>query len=240
MQELSKKEKRALAKEEKKKAKDKSRLASKLTRLGVVFLVAVAFAFLGYKGWQWVNTPVDIPDNVTQVLSEDWTKGLPEASVVLIEYGDYQCPACASYHPIVEQLAKAFPEDLKVVYRHYPLINIHPNAFAASQAAEAAGNQGKFWELHNMLYERQTQWSGEGNPRGKFIELAEELSLDIDQFKSDMNSSETGDKVSADMIVGNKIGINSTPTFILDGVIIRAPQGLEPFKSLVQQRIDSQ
>ena len=90
---------------------------------------------------------------------EDRVKGNEEAGVVLIEYSDFQCPACGSYYPIVKALSEEFPEELLIVYRHYPLTNIHPNAFSAAKASEAAANQGKFWEMHDMLFERQAEWA---------------------------------------------------------------------------------
>jgi len=89
----------------------------------------------------------------------DHTKGNPDAAVKLVEYGDYQCPACAGVNPAVNQVIENMGEDIMLVYRHFPLVNIHPNALAAAYAAEAAAIQGKFWEMHDKLYENQQEWS---------------------------------------------------------------------------------
>ncbi|QQS39234.1 thioredoxin domain-containing protein [Candidatus Woesebacteria bacterium] len=236
MDDLTKKEKRELAKKSKHEEKVKSKLMGKIIKLGLAVLVLSIISFFGYKGIKWINTPIDIPADVTMVQDDEWVKGPKEASVTLIEYADYQCPACAGYHPIVRQLAKEFPDDLRVVYRHFPLTTIHANAFSAAKAAEAAGKQGKFWEMHDMLYERQSQWS-EGSAKEKFVEFAQELALDVDKFKEDLDSSQTEERVSVGIALGNKTGVNATPTFILDGVMIRPPQDIEQFRALINQRL---
>jgi len=90
---------------------------------------------------------------------DDHYKGNPDAQVVLIEYSDFQCPACRAYIPIITSLIEQFPDDLVVVYRHFPLQSVHANARAAAEASEAAAKQGKFWEFHDILFDKQTEWS---------------------------------------------------------------------------------
>ena len=97
--------------------------------------------------------------NLPSVSKDDFAIGTPSARVTLIEYGDFQCPACGSYYPIVKKLESDFPKDLRVVYRFFPLVNVHQNAMPAAQSAYAAGKQNKFWEMHDALYENQNSWA---------------------------------------------------------------------------------
>lgn len=235
---LTKKERREIAKQNKQKEARQKELSGKLKKLGIVLVGLGILGYFGFRGWRWLSTPIEIPQEVTEVASDDWIKGNPEASVTLIEYADFQCPACASYHPIVKQLTSEFPDDLRVVFRHFPLVNIHPNAMSAAKAAEAAGAQGKFWEMHDLLFEKQAQWSNERSPQGIFEEFAAELGLDIDQFKGDYNSSEVETSITTDIAVGNNTGINATPTFILNGVIIHAPRSVDDFRVLIENELE--
>src|SRR5690606_6220908 len=105
----------------------------------------------------------------------------------------------------------------------FPLVNSHPNAFPAARAAEAAGRQGKFWEMHDLLYDRQESWSTERNAKDTFVSYAEELELDMDKFKNDYESSDVENSISYDMVLGNKTGVSYTPTFVINGAIVRLP-----------------
>ncbi len=172
------------------------------------------------------------------VQSDDWTKGADGASVVIVEYGDFQCPACASYLPYVEAIMGEFGDHVTFVYRNFPLRSIHPNAQIAGQAAEAAGLQGEFWAMHDILFERQGEWSSLSDPREKFVEYAEELGLNTANFENDMDSSEAKDGVDDDYSGGLGLGLNSTPTFFLQGERIR-PQSLEEFRALVREAVQS-
>jgi protein-disulfide isomerase len=108
-------------------------------------------------------------------------------------------------------------KNVTFVFRHFPLFQIHPNAYAGSYAAEAAGKQGKFWEMHDLLYETQVNWASLPNPTDFFVNLAAQLKLDVDKFKADMNSQAVKDKVDADLRSGNAAAVNSTPTFFYNG-----------------------
>ena len=237
---LSKKEKRALAKEKKQAEKQKANVTSKVKTWGIVLVVLGLLGYGGWKLWSWIQTPVEVPSEATVVLENEWIKGNPEAAVTLIEYGDFQCPACAAYAPLVKQVSEEMTDTLRVVYRHYPLTQIHPNAIPAAQAAEAAGMQGKFWEMHDMLYEKQEEWSEQSNAEELFISYAEELELDIEKFKSDYDSSEVRDAIAADTVLGNQTGVSGTPTFVLNGQSIRAPQSVEAFKALIESAIPTE
>src|SRR3989339_446028 len=113
-------------------------------------------------------------------------KGGENANVQLVEYSDFQCPACAVYYPAVQELNKEFGDRLKIVYKHFPLKNIHENAELSSKAAEAAALQGKFWEMHNKLFDTQQEWARNSNVKALFISYAESLGLDKAKFEQDI------------------------------------------------------
>lgn len=170
------------------------------------------------------------------VTSEDISKGNPEAPVTLVEYADFQCPACASYASFVNQLTTDLGDNIRVVFRHFPLRSIHPNAQMASQAAEAAQAQGKFWEMHDKLYEKQQQWSNLSNKEAQtfFIDLAKELELDEGQFATDMTSDAARDKVNTDYDSGIASNIQGTPTFFVNGKQIPNPSSYDALKRLLE------
>lgn len=144
-------------------------------------------------------------------------KGNPEAEVKLVEYSDFQCPACAAFYPVAKQIVEDYPDQISFEYKHFPLSNIHPNAQMAAVAAEAAGQQGKFFEFHDLLFENQSEWSPSLVPNALFLEYAEELELDIEQFSRQMKSSMLLDKVRSEFREGNELSVSGTPTFFLNG-----------------------
>lgn len=143
-------------------------------------------------------------------------KGNAEASVVLTEYSDFQCPACGAFYPVVQEMMETYGDQLRFEYKHFPL-PIHPYAEQAALAAEAAGQQDKFFEYHDLLFENQTVWSGSRTPQALFISYAEELGLDIDMFRRHMNSSILRDEVQNSFNEARAMGITGTPTFFLNG-----------------------
>jgi protein-disulfide isomerase len=169
------------------------------------------------------------------VTSADWVKGDLGAKAVLVEYGDFQCPACSAYAPWVWQLAKEFkPTELAVVFRHFPLPQ-HQNAVPSARAAEAAGTQGQFWEMAELLYTHQDEWSELRAPEAKFREYAATLKLDLKRFDADYQNSAPVAKIEAQKLAGNRSLVNATPTFFLNGqVLAENPQSYEQFKQLIQ------
>jgi len=169
------------------------------------------------------------------VIESDWIKGNKESKVIITEYSDFQCPACASYYGLVKQLHKDFGDRIAFVYRHFPLRQIHANAEIAALSAEAAGKQGKFWEMHDMIFENQKKWEGDKNAKEIFIGYAEELGLNAEQFKQDLDSKEVKEKVEADYQSGVKAGVNHTPTFFVNGGEIQNPRSYEEFKNIINE-----
>ena len=146
--------------------------------------------------------------------------GDTNSNVTFTEYGDYQCPACESFASTTQLVREKYADKVRFQFRNYPLTQLHPNAFAAARAAEAAGLQGKFWEMHDMLYQ-QTNWSAwtvATNPEPYFEQYASQLKLDVDQFKTDAKSSKVNDMINADRAAFDKTGADpATPTFFLNG-----------------------
>jgi len=149
----------------------------------------------------------------------DHVEGNADSEVILIEYGDFQCPSCAAAHPPIQQVLVEYGDRIAFVYRNFPLTTIHPNARAAAAAAESAGLQGKYWEMHNALFEAQSQWqalSGEER-NNQFVFYAEGLGMNGEQFLNDLGSEKINSKISFDQALAKKVDASSTPTFFLNG-----------------------
>ncbi len=166
--------------------------------------------------------------------------GEGKKNVTLVEYGDYQCPACGAYYPIVKQVVEKYKTDIFFQFRNFPLEQIHQNALSGARAAEAADMQGKFWEMHDKLYETQNDWAQSGDPQSFFNQYAADLGLNVTKFKTDFASSEALDRINADINEGNKLGANSTPTFVIDGKKVEEnPRDVASFEKMIQDAIDA-
>jgi len=146
------------------------------------------------------------------ILPDSQATGSAQAKTWLVEFSDFQCPACKAFSGEVASLIKKYPDKLLVVYRHFPLSQ-HPEARNAAVAAEAAGVQGKFWEMERLLFNSQDELSA-----AKYASLAADLNLDLNEFSQSLNDRKLTDKIQADVDYGNRIGINSTPTFYFNGI----------------------
>lgn len=145
--------------------------------------------------------------------------GNKDAKVILVEYGDYQCPGCRTASPRAIEAIKKFEDHTALVFRNFPITQLHPNARVAAAAAEAAGLQDKFWEMHSLIYENQEEWSSAeiANRTDIFIGYAKQLGLDTDKFKSDISSSKITKKIDFDVAIGRKNGVTGTPAFFING-----------------------
>jgi protein-disulfide isomerase len=145
-------------------------------------------------------------------------EGSATSGIKLVEYGDYQCPVCGLYYPTVKQVVEKYKDQIQFQFRNLPLPSLHPNAFAGARAAEAAGKQGKFWEMHDKLYVNQTTWSESKNATAVFDTYAKDLGLDVTKFQKDFASSAVNNAINADLAAFDKIGDDkATPTFYLNG-----------------------
>jgi protein-disulfide isomerase len=168
-----------------------------------------------------------------QITATDHSRGSTIAPATLVEYGDFQCPACGLYYPMVEQVLKDLgPDKVRYVFRHYPLPQ-HGNAVPAAKAAEAADKQGKFWEMYNMLYERQKAWENATDPKSVFSGYAKEMGLDVAKFATDYESEEAAKRIDLDYKGGAKGGVNATPTFFVNGNKINSPNSIDEFKTIL-------
>jgi len=150
--------------------------------------------------------------------------------VILEEYGDYQCPPCGALYPELKKIESEYGNQLRIVFRHFPLEKLHKNAMVAAQAAEAARNQNKFWEMHDRLYRTQDAWKDNYNPRAIFTSYARELNLNVERFTRDLDSPEVKNRITADMQRGAGVGVTGTPTVFIEGHMLRfehtTPDGL--------------
>jgi len=152
----------------------------------------------------------------------DHVYGDADSKVTLIEYGDFQCPGCGSEHAVVKVILEKYKDKIRHVFRNYPIATSHPNARAAAAAAESAGLQNKYWEMHNLIYESQSDWENlTGTDRNdKFVSYAKQLGLDGTKFLSDMASNEVIKKINFDQALGKKSNVEATPSFYLNGSAI--------------------
>lgn len=146
------------------------------------------------------------------VSTADHTQGSSDASLVIVEYGDYQCPYCGAAYPVLKELLKEFGDQIRFVFRNFPLSEMHQYARTEALAAEAAALQGKFWEMHDAIYENQ-EYLNADLP----LKLAEKLGLNIPQFKADIHKKELAEKVDTDFESGIVSGVNGTPSFFING-----------------------
>jgi protein-disulfide isomerase len=179
------------------------------------WIIIGAITIVLFGGAIWFSSNASEKNNEGVFIQEN-VKGSEDAKVTLTEFSDLQCPACASFEPALQGVLAEYGDDIRFEYKHFPL-PIHPYAQQASVAAEAAGMQGKFFEYHDVLFENQSTWSAAATPAALFIGYAEELELDIAQFRRHMNSSVLREKVQAEMAEGRELGVTGTPTFFLNG-----------------------
>lgn len=205
------------------------------------FIAVIIVVVVGLFGLFTVTKKDNTNGNNTSSNSQptNHTEGSGTEGVTLVEYGDLQCPACKSYYPIVKQIKEEYGDKITFQFRHFPLNQIHPHAYQAARAAEAAGNQGKFFEMHDLLYENQESWASLSDVTSIFESYAQQLELDMGQYKQDVISAEVGAAIDADIKEGQKLGANSTPTFIINGQKIdKNPQSLDEFKALIDSKIE--
>ena len=175
---------------------------------------------------------------LASITPEDWVRGSASSTVTLTEYGDFQCPACGAYEPLVQSVEAAYGTRVRFIFRHFPLQQ-HPNARPAAMASEAAGAQGKFWEMHDLLYAKQHDWENSDNPEAIFITYAETLKLNINTFKDSLNSKVLARKISDSYDYGVLFNVDGTPAFFLNDTRIENPANLDGFKTLIDAALNA-
>lgn len=207
----------------------------------VAAVVVIAAAVSGTGTGNPTATPGFMATTVPAITAADWREGNTTSSKVsVIEYGDYECPACGAYFPIMQQLLQNYGNRVEFVFRNFPLYTLHPDAGIAAQAAEAAGLQGKFWQMHNLLYTDQNTWVNDTPTnvvKDYFNGYAQSLGLNVSQFDSDINSAKVKDKIQTDVTSGNAAQIDHTPTFFINLTQIPNPTSYSDFASVLDQAL---
>jgi protein-disulfide isomerase len=201
--------------------------------LGILVVIFLGFSFLIF-GKDSAKT--DLNSNGAQPTLN--TRGLGTKKVEFVEYGDFQCPVCSAWYPIIKQVEEKYGDQVKFQYRNFPLDQIHSNARAAHRAGVAAGNQGKFWEMHDKLYENQNSWNTQTNIAPVLEAYAKELGLDMTKYTTDWGSSATNSIINADIKEGQKFKITGTPGFVINGKLIENPtRSLESLSKIIDEAI---
>lgn len=217
--------------------------------MGVLIVIALVLGGVFFFSHNNKAAPATSANILTNHIEGSSPKGIR-----LIEYGDYECPACAAYFNAVQQVAAKYSTTVVFQFRNFPLYQIHPNAIAGARAAEAADMQGKFWQMHDFLYTESIQninasqtgktyndWSVASDPISYFKAYASSLGLNVTKFITAYNSAEVNNRVQADLKYGQSLGVNSTPTFFLDGKLISNPsQTLTAFSKVLDAEITKQ
>ncbi len=181
--------------------------------VGLLFASLITYYFYALS----TNGVIATPEVLPSVSQEDHTRGGKAASVTIVEYGDFQCPACSAYEKIIREIEKKYPEDVRVTFRHFPLIQLHKNAFMAAKYSEAAGSQGKFWEMHDMLYDKQAEWGDTLDAEVRIQGYGKLLGLDSTKLQQVANSKEAEDRVIVNLKEATALKLPGTPSFFING-----------------------
>ena len=201
-----------------------------------VVIAVIMVVLIG--GAMWYSSTVSEKAN-EGVTVNSHSKGNENATVTLVEYSDFQCPACGAFQPIVNEIMAEFGDSVKFEYKHFPLVQIHPFAEPAARAAEAAGQQGKFFEYADKLFAAQGEWSKSTNPTGFFRKYAEELGLDLEKFAQHQKSSLLSDNIRANMTEARELGLTGTPSFYLNGAKMEVAS-YDDFKAQIEAAVNPQ
>ena len=221
------------------------------TKSWVVFILIVV-AVVGGMVYMSTQNKLDVSDITDERLAKildaedrngsiaDHTIGNKDAKVILVEYGDYQCPGCATAAPKAKAVAQKYEDDVVLIFRNFPISTSHPNARAAAAAAESAGFQGKFWEMHDLIYANQDAWSrAQVKDRTEvFLGYARQLKLDEEQFKTDLSDARITKKINFDVAVGRKQGVTGTPTFYLNGELVKPTDDADYLETAVKEALE--
>lgn len=214
--------------------------------IGIVILVVLGFGFYLFKispqqqeqaqtqasdfdlsGAKPSTTPMPIT-------ADDHVLGNPNAKNTLISYEDFECPYCAEANDMLNQVPSQL-QDTKLVFRYFPLLQIHKNAVISEYAAEAAGAQGKYWEMHDALFKDQNNWAELDNPLDEFVKLAQQVGVsNIDQFKNDITSKKYKNRVQTDLVDATSLNLQGTPSFFFNGKPIQSTYTMDQLKQEVQ------
>ena len=199
--------------------------------VGATLLLVLAAAAL----YAFTGAAVSSPSKAAKAGATDISYGPADPQVTLVEYSDFQCPWCAQYAEWLSALRQKYGDRVKFVFRFYPLAD-HQYASIAAKAAYAAHLQGKFWEMHDLLFENQTEWAESDDPRPLFDSYAQSLGLDLDKFHADADAQSTADFIKKEAAEGKAAGVTHTPWLVLDDKVV-LPRSLEEFDKLIREAL---
>lgn len=199
----------------------------------IIFIAAVVAVLAGLIIYSRLSAP-----SVGDGTGSKNVYGNAESKVVLTEFVDFQCEACKAFYPTVKEVKEKYKDTVKFEIRYFPIATSHANARAAAATAQSAAKQGKFFEMHDLLFEKQDEWGESRDRTALFESYAEEIGLDMDQYRTDLTSPETQEVIQADLALVKKLGGDGTPTFALNGKKIDNPQNtVEAFSELLDDAI---
>ena len=187
--------------------------------LGILAVLVIIFGGIFIASQHSSNSSSSGNTNNSNGQPTNHVMGQNSKNVTFVEYGDYECPICGVYYqPLKDALTPSLLQQIHFQFRNLPLVAIHQNAFAAARAAEAAGLQNKYWQMHDLLYQNQNDWTNSSNPFGIFQNYAKQIGLNVNQFNNDYSSGKVNDAINADVAEFKKTGKEqATPTFFLNG-----------------------
>jgi protein-disulfide isomerase len=212
---------------------------------GFIVIIVLAVGAAAYFSNGTATNPNFVATTVPPITSADHITGDASSKVSVIEYGDFECPACGQWEPLVEQLEQTYGNRVEFVFRNFPLFQIHPFAKIGAQAAEAAALQGKYWQMHDLLYKDQAQWTANTSLAPAdvvtqfFNGYAQSLGLNVTQFDTDINSAAVIARVQRDITSGNAAQIDHTPTFFVNLQQIQNPTSLQQFEQILDAALAS-
>jgi protein-disulfide isomerase len=201
-------------------------VATLLILFGGVFFLA--------QGQEETVKSVNDPNTLVRLFSHKITAD--NAKITIVEFADFQCPACANTHPVLKQILEEYKGKINFVYRHFPLPQ-HKNAILAAKAAEIAGEQGKFWEMYDVLYEKQIEWSESSTASELFTQYAKELALDTNSFSTLLNSTKYEEVIQQDKSDGTALGVNSTPTLFINSKKLDVFPTYQSLRGIIEEEL---
>lgn len=229
---MSKREEQKKVREQKQREAEQRSARQKLVAKVAMFVLAplvIIVVLYAMMGQGEVYSPIEIAE-------VDHVRGNPEG-VKLVVYADFQCPACANEHMLLAQAWNSIADRTQMVFRHYPLTATHPHAWTAATYAEAAGRQGKFWEMYDLLFINQAYWStlGDAAARAEFEGYIDQLDLNVEQAREDIRADDLIQKIRNDQRSGTRSGVRSTPTLFVDGRLVPIPRTAADIVALINE-----
>jgi protein-disulfide isomerase len=235
------------------KEQQKTQSGAPLIIIGVVLIVAILGGWWLYSSSKSnpgtkanTNTPKQnanqapqIPANAPPGATPPNMLGSPTAAVTVEEFADFQCPSCGATHPTMKQIQSMYGSRIKFIFREFPL-PMHDKSYDAAVSAEAAGMQGKFWDMHNQLFTNQKTWAADPNYRQVWADYAQKIGLDVEKWKNDMAGLQAKSRVDADLQRGRGVNINTTPTVFVNGTQVPYPAvTVEGLKQIIDQELQN-